>query len=114
LELAQKEELQLDLKAKYENVTQALAAKSKKLEKLRSKYQEIKRDVEDAQSENQREREELLETIRDLSRNIQLKDMILSHFVPKVEASKVERRAYWNEDKDDWMLHEVNYTQMLA
>lgn len=114
LELAQKEELQLDLKAKYENVTQALQAKSKKLEKLRSKYQEIKRDVEDAQSENQREREELLETIRDLSRNIQLKDMILSHFVPKVEANKVERRAFWNDDKDDWMLREVDYGTMLA
>jgi hypothetical protein len=37
--------------------------------------------VEDVQAENQREREHLLETMRELTRHIQLKDMIIHNFM---------------------------------
>ena len=45
------------------------------------RYQEIKQELDDVNADNQREREELLETIRELTRHIQLKVREFS-FVP--------------------------------
>lgn len=100
------------LATKYSDLGQELANKSSKLSKLTSKYQEIKQEAEDIQAENQREREQLLETIRELTRHIQLKDFILDNFVPREETDKVENRAYWHEEQDAWLLHPTDYAHL--
>ena len=100
------------LATKYSDLGQELASKSSKLEKLTAKYQEIKQESEDIQAENQREREQLLETIRELTRHIQLKDFILDNFVPRTEVDKVENRAYWEEQEDAWLLHAPDYSHL--
>jgi len=100
------------LATKYSDLGQELANKSSKLSKLTSKYQEIKQEAEDIQAENQREREQLLETIRELTRHIQLKDFILDNFVPREETDKVENRAYWDEEQDAWLLHPTDYRHL--
>jgi hypothetical protein len=97
------------LATKYSDLGQELANKSSKLTKLTAKYGEIKQEAEDIQAENQREREQLLETIRELTRHIQLKDFILDNFVPREETEKVENRAYWDEEQDAWLLHPTDY-----
>lgn len=107
-EVAEKEEMQLKLAEKYESQDKELLAKTKKLDKLRSKYQEIKQETADVLSENQREREELLETIRELRRHIQLKDMMIMNFVPPAVHGAVEKRAIWNDANDEWYLGELD------
>jgi len=99
-----REEAGLRLVEEYETVDKELAAKTKKLDKLRAKYQEVKQETADVLTDNQREREELLETIRELRRHIQLKDSILMNFVPPAVHNAVESRAHWDEDKDEWLL----------
>jgi phenylalanyl-tRNA synthetase beta subunit len=45
------------------------------------------------QEEFQREREDMLDTIRQLTRQLKLKDVIINNFVPPEESKKV-RRTY--------------------
>jgi kinesin family protein 3/17 len=100
------------LATKYSDLGQELANKTSKLDRLTGKYAEIKQEAEDIQAENQREREQLLETIRELTRHIQLKDFILDNFVPREETEKVENRAYWDEEQDAWLLHPTDYRHL--
>jgi len=100
------------LATRYSDLGQELANKSSKLDRLTGKYAEIKQEAEDIQAENQREREQLLETIRELTRHIQLKDFILDNFVPREETEKVENRAYWDEEQDAWLLHPTDYRHL--
>ena len=70
--------------------------------------------------------EELLETIRELTRHIQLKDQILEHFVPPEEYERVptanhdtshadlqgKTRACWDDGKDEWYLKPMDMTAL--
>ena len=51
------------------------------------------REVSDLSSEFQREREEMLDTIRQLARQIKLKDLILEGFAPSAKVKALEERA---------------------
>ena len=76
--------------------------KTRKLEKLIRKVSEAEREVSDLSSEFQREREEMLDTIRQLARQIKLKDLILEGFAPAHKVKALEARAEW--DDDNWRL----------
>ena len=67
--------------------------KTRKLEKLIRKVSEAEREVSDLSSEFQREREEMLDTIRQLARQIKLKDLILEGFAPSAKVKALEERA---------------------
>lgn len=51
--------------------------KTKKLKKLWSKYQTAQREVKDIQEEFQQERSDMLDTIRELTRQLKLKEVRL-------------------------------------
>ncbi len=89
-ELAERQDEQASLTEKYESQEKEVAAKRKKLSKLQEKFQELKGEIDDLHGEQQREREDLLEEIRNYTRHIQLMDMLLEHFVPKPEHEKVK------------------------
>jgi kinesin family protein 3/17 len=74
----------------------------------------VKQETSDVLAANQGEREELLETIRELRRHIQLKDMIIMNFVPGAIHHAVESRAQWDEDKDEWLLGPLDTSNVLA
>ena len=46
----------------------------------------------------------MLDTIRALNRQLKLKSLMLSNFVPLDGAALIERRAVWNDEKEDWDL----------
>ena len=56
----------------------------------------ISTQVSDLSSEFQREREEMLDTIRQLARQIKLKDLILEGFAPAHKVKALEERAEWD------------------
>jgi len=82
--------------------------KTRKLEKLIRKVSEAEREVSDLSSEFQREREEMLDTIRQLARQIKLKDCILEGFAPSHKVKALEARAEW--DDDNWRLKPLENT----
>lgn len=57
-----------------------------------------------------REREDLMERIRELTRDIRKQHLIIDQFIPAHEYMRIEKRAEWSEDINDWVLPNVEYT----
>jgi len=55
--------------------------------------------------EQQQEKQDLLHTVRELTRQVQLQNLVIESFVPPEEVAKLERRAVWDEDgSEQWRL----------
>lgn len=46
----------------------------------------------------------MLDTIRQLTRTLKLKDLIIANFIPEESARSVERRAAWSAEEDAWVV----------
>jgi len=103
-DLAKKEEANIMMERKYVNQQEEIEDKKKKLQKLYQKFQAAKSELNDQQEEFTREREAYQEQIRELSRQLKLKSLIIDHFIPQDEANKIELRSVWSEEIDDWIL----------
>lgn len=51
-----------------------------------------------------------MERIRELTRDIRLKHLIIDQFIPSNEYMKIERRADWSTEQNDWELPNLEYT----
>ena len=51
-----------------------------------------------------------MDRIRELTREIRLKHLIIDQFIPAQDYMKIERRADWNEMTQDWMIPNVEFT----
>ncbi|CAM9437403.1 unnamed protein product [Ascophyllum nodosum] len=114
-ELAEKEEGITELNREFRDLEEEVEVKTKKLKKLWSKYQTAHREIKDIQEEFQQERSDMLDTIRELTRQLKLKEaslalhnghayVVISNFVPPEEVSTLERRAKWNEEASVWLI----------
>jgi kinesin family member 3B len=103
-DLAIQEEANLALEEEYSSLHEEVEAKTRKLKRLWAKCQAQQREARDQQEEFQREREELLETVRQLTRQLKLKDLVLTNFVPPDDAARLEARARWSDELDGWTL----------
>jgi kinesin family protein 3/17 len=57
--------VELQREEKYLSIQEEVAAKTKKLKKLWNRYEQVRAEVEDVRRENQQEKEDLLQTIRE-------------------------------------------------
>lgn len=103
-ELAIKEETNLVLEEQYSSLQEEVDSKTKKLKKLWIKLQTANREIADLQEEFQREREDMIDTIRQLARQLKLKDVVLTNFVPPEEAKRIEQQATWSDELDNWTI----------
>jgi len=46
----------------------------------------------------------MLDTIRQLTRNLKLKELVIANFIPDEAAKNIEKRAQWNQEEDTWIL----------
>ena len=51
-----------------------------------------------------------MDRIRELTREIRLKHLIIDQFVPAQEYMRIERRSEWCEDLQDWVIPNLEYT----
>lgn len=51
-----------------------------------------------------RERNDMYDTIYELSNQLKLKNMIIDNFIAPEEYRKYEKIAEWNEDLNDWTI----------
>ncbi|KAG2498997.1 hypothetical protein HYH03_003183 [Edaphochlamys debaryana] len=107
-QIAVMEEKQLAAEEKYKDKADEADQKTKKLKKLWKKFQEVNAEVEDMYKEFQREKEDLLESIRMLQDQMQLKDMVIEAFVPPEEVQKVMKRAHWDDEREVWVLERLS------
>ena len=102
--LIEKEQQHNILKKKYDNQEYELSDKTNKLEKLFLKYQNLCQEIEDLQAHFQKRREELLEAIRLLSKQILLKDTIIQFFIPNNQLEKLSQRIEFDEKLNQWII----------
>lgn len=57
-----------------------------------------------------REREDLMDRIRELTREIRLKHLIIDSYIPSYEYMKLERRAEFSPEINDWLIPNLEFT----
>lgn len=82
-ELAETENNASYINEQFSTIQEEIASKTKKLKQLWKKYMEKKEEIADLEEENGEEEEELLSNIRQLTKQFQLKSVILEHFIPQ-------------------------------
>jgi kinesin family protein 3/17 len=103
-ELAKKEEENLLKDKQFISKQEEIEDKKKKIQKVFNKYQQTKAEIQDIQDEFTREREAYSEQIRELTRQLKMKSMVIDSFIPVNEINKIELRAQWSDEIDDWIL----------
>jgi len=102
--LAEKEEGLLEQDENFRTLEEAVQFKTQLLEKRFKQYQEVKTDIMDIQEEYAEEREDLLETIRSMTKQLKLKHAVIENFVVPADVEKMEERCQWDEDAEKWIL----------
>ena len=51
-----------------------------------------------------------MDRIRELTREIRLKHLIIDSYIPAYEYMKIERMAEWNDDINDWEVPNAEFT----
>jgi len=87
-----------------------METKTHEIDKVYKKYQMCKGELNDMQEVIHREREDLMDRIRDLTREIRLKHLIIDQFIPPQEYMRVERRAEWNDEANEWLIPNLEFT----
>ena len=60
-------------------------AKTRKLKQLWSKFRAAKLEIDDLKEEFAQEKEDLLHSVRELTRQVQLQNLVIDSFVPQEE-----------------------------
>lgn len=70
------------MEEKYANLNEEAASKTKKLKKLRTLILQSQSEVKDIQTEHQRTMEGLLESVRELDKELKLQIHIINSYIP--------------------------------
>merc|ERR1719158_2781179 len=102
--LAEQEEEQAMFEDKFDSLQESVDVKTKRLEKMFEKYQAVKTEIQDIQEEYSFEREDMLDTIRELTKMLKLRQSVIESFVPPNDVTAIECRAKWDVDEEEWVL----------
>lgn len=108
--LQKKEAERIDIEERYSSLQDECVGKTKKLHRVMQMLMSVKSELADQQQEQQREKEGIYESIRTLSRELALCELVLNSYIPKEYQNMVERFTHWNEDIGEWQLKCVAYT----
>ncbi|ETW02307.1 hypothetical protein H310_05854 [Aphanomyces invadans] len=104
---AEKQSVEEELKTAQEQAQVNNAAYKKKQSKYKAKLEAAKEEVADLHKEFARERESLMDTIHQQTREVKLMEQLVELFLPHNELIKVWEKAVWNDDKDEWQLPRI-------
>ncbi|XP_058446647.1 kinesin-like protein KIF3A [Malaya genurostris] len=100
----------IDIEERYSSLQEECVGKTKKLQRVMSMLMSIKSELADQQQEQQREKEGIYESIRSLSRELALCELVINSYIPKEYQNMIEKFTHWNEDIGEWQLKCVAYT----
>lgn len=97
--LKQCEEERILMEERYSSTQEEVASKTKKLKKLGTLISAAKTELVDLQQEQQREMEVVLDTVRGLTRELQLAELIINAYIPvqyqvKISSNRFLFRGY--------------------
>ena len=94
---------------KYKTIEEEIESKARKIHKLHEAYQRCVVDLKDLDLEFERERENLLDTVRALTRQIKLKNLVLDSYVPPDELRKITDFASWDDRSETWRVDRAQH-----
>ncbi|KEP62515.1 UNVERIFIED_CONTAM: kinesin motor domain-containing protein [Hammondia hammondi] len=100
----------LTLEEKFNSREEQIGCLTEKLEKLWRSFKTAMAEIEDLQHEFQAEREDLLDTIRQLTRELKRQAAIIDHFLPKDAVATIEEHLHWDENLEEWVLAKAELT----
>lgn len=116
----------LDLTQKYNSLEEEVLGKTKKLKKVWNKFRQIKGEMEDLTHEYHLEKVELMENIRELRKNLKLKELVIENFIPdeysrlfceyredgetEGENEEVGGIFMWDAEEETWFIPKLNYS----
>ena len=107
--ISELQEMQLIAEEHYKSIEDEVEMKTKKLKKLFSNYKSSKSELSDIAKEFQQEREDLLETVRDLTQQIKLKDLVVAMSIPQEYQEKIMQHTHYDEVEDAWHIDHAQY-----
>jgi kinesin family protein 3/17 len=102
--LEAKQEAQLQLEENYSSLQEEVDLKTKKLKKLFAKVKEVTEEINDQKDEFRIEKEDILDTIRGLTKELSLQMAIIENFIPAEEQKKLENSAVYDEERQIWKI----------
>ncbi len=104
LEKLQKEDEVLMVEQHYKDLQEECDENRKNIKKLRAKYQAAIDEINDLHQEHERNREDLLDTIRDNERDLKLYKGMVRMLMGEDDIQRVVKRCVWNESDGEWTL----------
>jgi kinesin family protein 3/17 len=102
--------MQTKKEEQFSSLQEEIEDKNKKLKKVYTKVQEIKDEIKDEQESWGREKEILIQELREYSRELKLKMLIIDHFIPMEILQTIEEKAMYNQEIDDWLIPNMHMT----
>ena len=102
--------MKINLKQNYESKEEEIENIEQELQRVQTRTSMVTNELDDIKEIIHREREDLMDRIRELTREIRLKHLIIDQFIPALEYMKLERRAVWSGDINDWAIPNVEFT----
>ncbi|KAI6240085.1 Kinesin-like protein [Aphelenchoides fujianensis] len=100
----------LDIEEKYNTLQEEVNVKTKRLKRAFTNYVQAKAELEDIESEHQREMEGLLENVRQLQKELKLYISLISAYIPDTYVDLIEKYVCWNDENGEWQLKCIAYT----
>ena len=108
-ELEEQELERIGMEESYSSLEEKAKGLEKKLRLVISKYKKLKAERSDLLEEFNRDREDMLDTIRVREKEIMLKNLVIDNFIPPEEVKKIEDRATWDEENGRWNLKNIEF-----
>ena len=72
--------------------------------KLRQKYKSAQAEIEDLKQENQFSKEDLLETVRELDKDLKFATNVMKIAFSSIELEKIKTKSHWDENRSEWRV----------
>ncbi|XP_066530622.1 kinesin family member 3Cb isoform X2 [Hoplias malabaricus] len=100
----EQDEETVELKETFSTLQQEVDLKTKKLKKLYSKLQMVRAETGDIIDEHVTTRQELEQTLNELTREMKFKNLIIDNFIPPEEKNKIINRLHYDSEEDQWKV----------
>lgn len=126
-QLQEKEAERIDMEERYSSLQEEVQGKTRKLRKVWTLLHSSKSEIEDMRQEHQTQMEQLLEGVRQLSKELKLSTLIVDQYIPAPyqvrdllligklklylisQKQIIEQHVNWSEEYGEWQLRGVAY-----
>ena len=81
------------------------------INKLRNKIKYLESEIIDLRYENERDREDIVETVKELTKESKLYNGMLKMILSENEIKRIVEKCKWNEDNEEWRIQPFSFKE---